>query len=603
MMCSGSELGLSQDHDGLMILDEAAHPGTPLATYLGCSEEDTLLDLEVTPNRPDYNSFIGIAREIAALTGNPLRWPEINLEETAAEAESQVNVRIEDPEKCPRYQARLIRGVQVGPSPSWLKRSLEACGIRSINNVVDVTNFVMMEIGQPLHAFDYHLIQSKEGTVPTFLFAPLSQAKHSPRSMPENMPWMRKCSSLPMRQEASHWRVSWVGSTRKSTIKPPTFSLKVPVSSLNRCGAPPKLDCRTDASYRFERGSVRISVTGPAGAPQLILQTAGGTLCKGVVETYPGQKDPKVLALRFHKTNQLLGIALEPERQIALLESLELKCLQQDADSCQMQCPSWRVDLKGEIDLIEEITRLYGVNRIPSTPPRGAHGNHPYDAIHDQLAEARALLTGLGLYETQGQTLIAEAAAQRVASEVVALEYPLSADMNVLRPSLLPGLLDVLQHNINRRVNDLALFEIGRVFLQEKDAHIEARRLSMAWTGKIESSFWKEGFKGRSLDIFDAKGTIEVFLDQFGMRGLGWRHEACTSTDFMVEKGSLILGKHVLGSLGQLHPGIAKEYDIKSEVFLCELDLDRLLSMRVRSDPSRRFPPFHPFVRSGHAGF
>ena len=143
MMCSGSELGLSQDHDGLMILDEAAHPGTPLATYLGCSEEDTLLDLEVTPNRPDYNSFIGIAREIAALTGNPLRWPEINLEETAAEAESQVNVRIEDPEKCPRYQARLIRGVQVGPSPSWLKRSLEACGIRSINNVVDVTNFVI----------------------------------------------------------------------------------------------------------------------------------------------------------------------------------------------------------------------------------------------------------------------------------------------------------------------------------------------------------------------------------------------------------------------------------------------------------------------------
>ena len=136
-------------------------PGTPLATYLGCSEEDTLLDLEVTPNRPDYNSFIGIAREIAALTGNPLRWPEINLEETAAEAESQVNVRIEDPEKCPRYQARLIRGVQVGPSPSWLKRSLEACGIRSINNVVDVTNFVMMEIGQPLHAFDYHLIQSR----------------------------------------------------------------------------------------------------------------------------------------------------------------------------------------------------------------------------------------------------------------------------------------------------------------------------------------------------------------------------------------------------------------------------------------------------------
>lgn len=598
MMCSGSELGLSQDHNGLMILDEAAHPGTPLATYLGCSEEDTLLDLEVTPNRPDYNSFIGIAREIAALTGNPLRWPEINLEETAAEAESQVNVRIEDPEKCPRYQARLIRGVQVGPSPSWLKRSLEACGIRSINNVVDVTNFVMMEIGQPLHAFDYHLIQSKEGTVPTLLvrtaqpgetFTTLDAREHA---LDEEM--------LLIADETRGIALAGVMGGLNSEINDQTTDVLIESAcfkpeSVRRTAK--KLDCRTDASYRFERGSdPDICNWASRRAAQLILQTAGGTLCKGVVETYPGQKDPKVLALRFHKTNQLLGIALEPERQIALLESLELKCLQQDADSCQMQCPSWRVDLKGEIDLIEEITRLYGVNRIPSTPPRGAHGNHPYDAIHDLLAEARALLTGLGLYETQGQTLIAEAAAQRVASEVVALEYPLSADMNVLRPSLLPGLLDVLQHNINHRVNDLALFEIGRVFLQEKDAHIEARRLSMAWTGKIESSFWKEGFKGRSLDIFDAKGTIEVFLDQFGMRGLGWRHEACTSTDFMVEKGSLILGKHVLGSLGQLHPGIAKEYDIKSEVFLCELDLDRLLSMRVRQRSFKALPTF-PSIR------
>ena len=597
MMCSGSELGLSQDHDGLMILNADAQPGTPMASYLGSSQEDTILDLEVTPNRPDYNSFIGIAREIAALTGNPLRQPEACPTESEDLIHDWVSLQIEDAEKCPRYQARLIRGVSVGPSPKWLSQTLENCGIRSINNVVDVTNFVMLETGQPLHAFDYHLLKAREGRTPSIVvrcaregetFTTLDEREHS---LDETM--------LMIADETHSIALAGVMGGLNSEINSQTVdvlleSANFAPTSIRRTAK--QLDCRTDASYRFERGADPESVERASlRAAELIIETAGGHLCQGVAEQWPGKKPANIIDLRFDRTQQLLGIEIPATDQVTMLESIQLKCQEQDDQGCRVVIPSWRVDLKHEIDLIEEITRLYGVDRIPSTPPRGAHGSHPYDAIYDQQDEAREILTGLGLHETQGQTLIGERAAQHVHAAIVALEYPLSADMNVLRPSLLPGLLDALQHNHNHRVHDLALFEIGRVFTLENETPKEATRVAMAWTGQALAPFWNQGFKGRSMDVFDAKGAIDAFLEHFGMRGFSWRTETCEKTDFMVERGSLLLGKNQLGSLGQLHPRLARQADIKTEVFLCELDLDRLITMRAQT---RSFKAINPFPSS-----
>ncbi len=598
MMCSGAELGISQDSDGLMILDSSAKVGQPFAEYLGCAEKDVLLDMEVTPNRPDYNSVIGIAREIAALTGNPLKWPEVTLEESGDPVEQVVGVRIEDAERCPRYQARVIKGVKIGPSPAWLQQSLEKVGVRSINNVVDVTNFVMLEVGQPLHAFDLNLVKQKDGNLPTVVvrgasdkekFVTLDDQSHELDS-----------EMLLIADETQGIALAGVMGGLNTEINDQTVDVLLESACFhpgNIRRTSKLLDLRTDASYRFERGAdVSICEWASRRAAQLILETAGGSLCQGVVDVYPGQNDPQTITLHFSKTNNLLGIEIPGGEQKKLLESIELKCVESNVDSCRFEIPAFRVDLKGEIDLIEEVTRLYGVDRIPSTPPRGAHGANEFDALHDELMDARQLLTALGLFETQGQTLISDVAAKRVTSDSVALEYPLSSDMNVLRPSLLPGLLDVLRHNVNHRNMDVAIFEIGRVFLPGETATTESRKLAVAWTGDRQPGFWKGGAKPEKADIFDLKGLLDGFLEEFGIRGFSWRTESCGQGEFFVEKASLCLGKNVLGVMGQLMPLIAKDFDIKNSVFLAELDLDRLIAMRVHSRSFKPLPAY-PSVR------
>ena len=598
MMCSGSELGVTEDSDGLMILDANATVGQPFAEYLGCAEQDVVLDLEVTPNRPDYNSVIGIAREIAALTGNPLKWPKVAPSETGEAVESLVGVRIDDAEKCPRYQARVIKGVKIGPSPNWLKQALEKVGVRSISNVVDVTNFVMLEIGQPLHAFDLNLLKKSGDNLPTVVVRTASDKE--PFTTLDDQSHELDSEMLLIADETQGIALAGVMGGLNTEINDQTADVLLESACFhpgNIRRTSKLLDLRTDASYRFERGAdVEICDWASRRAAQLILETAGGSLCQGVVDVYPGKKEPHTITLRYAKTDALLGISIPAEEQKRLLESIELKCVDSDAASCKVQIPTYRVDLKREIDLIEEVTRLYGVDRIPSTPPRGAHGANEFDSVHDQLTEARQLLTSLGLFETQGQTLIAESDAKRVANDCVALEYPLSSDMNVLRPSLLPGLLDVLRHNVNHRNTDVAVFEIGRVFVPGENQTQESRRLAIAWTGSRQLGFWKGGAKAEKVDVFDLKGLVDTFLDTFGIRGFSWRTETCGQNEFFVEKASLCLGKNVLGTIGQLMPLIARDYDIKDSVFMAELDLDRLVSMRVSSRSFKALPAY-PSVR------
>ena len=598
MMCSGAELGMTQDSDGLMILDSDAKVGQPIAEYLGCAEKDVLLDMEVTPNRPDYNSVIGIAREIAALTGNPLNWPEVMPAEEGELVSNILDVRIDDPERCPRYQARVIKGVKVGVSPTWLQQSLEKVGVRSINNVVDVTNFVMLEVGQPLHAFDLNLVKSQGGNLPTVVVR--TAAEKEAFVTLDDKSHVLDQEMLLIADETQGIALAGVMGGLNTEINDQTVDVLLESACFdpgNVRRTSKLLDLRTDASYRFERGAdVAICDWASRRAAQLILETAGGQLCQGSLDIYPGQKDLNTVTLNYEKTDRLLGIVIPGDEQKKLLGSIELSCVESNATSCKVKIPTFRVDLKGEIDLIEEVTRLYGVDRIPSTPPRGAHGANEFDSVHDQLMDARLLLTSLGLNETQGQTLISNAAAQRVNAECVALEYPLSSDMNVLRPSLLPGLLDVIQHNVNHRNTDVAVFEIGRVFLPTESEIAETRKLAIAWTGDRQLGYWKGGAKAEKADVFDLKGLLDGFLQEFGIRGFSWRTESCAKGEFFVEKASLCLGKNVLGQMGQLLPLVARDFDVKDSVFMAELDLDRLIAMRIHSRSFKSLPAF-PTVR------
>src|ERR1017187_749808 len=607
MMCSPQELGLPDKVDGILILPADAKVGQPFAEYLGRAGGDVVFDLEITPNRSDWNSVIGIAREIAAVTGNKLKMPDVDsvgTRSTASQTSTRkngdavervptasdlVSVRLDDPDLCPRYTARVVKGVKIGPSPDWLRSTLEKVGIRSINNVVDVTNYVMLEIGQPLHAFDYHLISRSRrresaqtsdgknapsddgGYKPTIV---VRRAKEGEKFKTlDNVERTLTKEMLLIADEQKGIALAGVMGGQNSEIKDNTADVLIEsayFSPTNILRTSKTLGLRTDASYRFERGAdIDINDWASARCAQLILETAGGQLAAGVVDAYPKPVEPKQITLRHHKVNELLGIELRPEEIEFYLGQLGLKTVGRKArpvganaapEPVAFQIPTFRVDLKREADLIEEVGRLHGVDKIPATSPRGAIGTNAFDATHDVLAEARRILSGLGLNEAQGQTLIANAECRMQNAELVVLANPLSSDMDVLRPSLLPGLIYSLRHNVSRKNYDVALFEVGRVFKNVAQTsssagspgvppggatesransqagslcHIEERRVAIALTGQRALPFWSGNERDAKFDAYDLKGVLEEFLEQFGLRGMTFSRRPDSSGLFL----------------------------------------------------------------------
>jgi phenylalanyl-tRNA synthetase beta chain len=598
MLCSPQELGLPDQVDGLLILREDAKVGQPFGEYLGRSGSDVVYDLEVTPNRPDLNSVIGIAREIAAVTGNHLKLPDIGGAGVPASrsfpTSELVSVRIEDAELCPRYTARIIKGVKVGPSPDWLRSTLEKAGIRSISNVVDVTNYVMLETGQPLHAFDYHLIAKGKDGKPTIVVRRAATGEkfktldNQERTLTNEM--------LLIADEQKGIALAGVMGGANTEINAQTADVLIEsayFTPVNIRRTSKLLSLRSESSYRFERGA-DAGICDWAGrrAAQLILETAGGQLAGGVVDEYPKVAEPKTITLHFAKSKDLLGIGISHPDQVSFLTRLGLTVTEQTPGVCTFKIPSWRVDLKREVDLIEEVGRLFGIEKIPSTPPRGALGANAFDAVYDQIGEVRRILTGLGLNEAQGQTLVAKEECRTKPEELAALANPLSSDMDVLRPSLLPGLIHSLRHNVSRKNYDVALFEIGRVFLNVNGQTKENHSVAIAITGQRALPFWSGAERDARFDASDLKGIVEDLLEQFGLRGIAFGRRAASTALFLESAAVTLGGKLPLGEFGQLLPALAKKYDLRDAVFLAEFSLDQLLARR---NPARSFKPLPQF--------
>jgi phenylalanyl-tRNA synthetase beta chain len=559
-------------------------------------------DLEVTPNRPDLNSVIGIAREIAALTGNPLRVPSCSGAVSAPTAVTDrryntselVTVRIEDAEICPRYTARVIKGVKIGSSPEWLRGTLEKVGIRSISNVVDVTNYVMLETGQPLHAFDYHLIAKGADGKPTIVVRRAAAGEkfktldNQERTLTNEM--------LLIGDEQKGIALAGVMGGANTEINSSTMDVLIEsayFAPVNIRRTSKLLGLRSESSYRFERGAdVGISDWAGRRAAQLILETAGGQLAEGVVDVYPKTAAPKELTLHFAKSKDLLGIGISHAEQIGFLTRLGLDIARQEPGECTFTIPTWRVDLKREVDLIEEVGRLYGIEKIPATPPRGALGSNTFDSVYDQIGDVRRILAGLGLNEAQGQTLIAKEECRMQNAELVALDNPLSSDMDVLRPSLLPGLIHSLRHNVSRKNYDVALFEIGRVFTSVNGQTKENRSVAIAITGQRALPFWAGGERDAKFDAYDLKGLVEEFIEQFGLRGVAFGKRAESTALFFESAAVTLGGKLPLGEIGQLLPALAKKYDLRDAVFLAEFNLDLLLSKRNPAKSFKALPQF-----------
>jgi phenylalanyl-tRNA synthetase beta chain len=510
----------------------------------------------------------------------------------------------------------VVQGVRIGPSPDWLRNILEKVGLRSINNVVDVTNFVMLETGHPLHAFDYHLISrgcARESAANQDQRQPPSHdGSHKPTIVIRRAEAGEKFTTLDEQEHELSTDMLLIADEQKgialagvmgglnTEINDQTTDVLIESAYFNPSNirrTSKALGLRSESSYRFERGCDPNWGVEYASrrAAQLILETGGGLLAEGLVDAYPQPIQPKDISLRFAKTTELLGVGIQPEQQCNLLTSLGLTGSgSRTPQSGIFSVPTFRPDIKREVDLIEEIVRLYGVDNIPSTPPRGAIGSNPFDAVYDQLADVRRVLTAQGLDEAQGQTLVSRAEIRnpKSESELAALANPLSSDMDVLRPSLLPGLIRCLQHNIHHKNPDVALFEIGRVFEKTGGEFNELRRLGIALTGARDPGFWSGENRGAKFDSFDLKGIIEELLEELGIRGVAFTRRD-ENSELFLESATLALGgKLPLGEMGQLSPRLAKENDLRDPVFLAELDLDQLLA---RQNPSKSFKPLPQF--------
>lgn len=602
MMCSARELKLSDDAEGLLILPADARVGQPLAEHLGRAAGDVVYDLEITPNRPDLNSVIGIAREISALTGNPLRLPTIEEKNAADPVSSLVQVEVKDPELCPRYVAKIVRGVKVGPSPAWLQNRLEQVGIRSISNVVDVTNFVMLEVGQPLHAFDYHLLAKNTDGARAIVVRRANEGEKFKTL--DDVERTLSSEMLLIADEQKGIALAGVMGGQNTEINDQTHDVLIESANFkpqNIRATSKKLGLRTDSSYRFERGAdVGICDWAARRAATLIQHLAGGEILSGNVDAFPNVAPEKTIPLRTHKVDEVLGIQIPVAEQKRLLSGLDLKIVSEKEGELTVSIPTFRVDLKREIDMIEEITRMFGVDKIPSTPPRGAIGSNTFDSVYDQYTSVRELLAGVGLNEAQGQTLISDESVKTLfgdstLDQIVRLSNPLSSDMNVLRPSLLPGLIDSLSHNIHHGTSDIRLFEIGRVFSSNGGEIREERRLAIALTGARAAQFWSGAERDARLDIYDLKGILEVLFEHLGIRGLQWNRNE-TSSPVFLESATVVLGKHPAGTFGQMNPILARKNDLRDTVLLAEFNLDFLLQRRASSRSFKALAGF-PAIR------
>lgn len=595
MNCSATELGLGSDASGLLILPADAPVGMPFAQYQGMS--DTVLELEVTPNRPDCLSMAGVAREVGAVTGEPSRLPSGVPAESGGPAADSVSVRIEDPQLCPRYTARLIRGVKIGPSPDWLAERVAASGARPISNVVDVTNYVMFELGQPLHAFDAATIGVADGkaAITVRLAAPgehLTTLDGQDRELAADTLVIADPSGA----------IALAGVMGGGTTEVTDATVDILLESA--CFAPAsvgrtsrRLQLFSEASQRFERGvDPNGCVAAVDRAAQLLAEVAGGTVAPGVVDVYPRPVEPLVLPLRIERMNALLGTALDAAEVVRILEALGLTVLG-EGDLLTVTVPTFRPDLTREIDLVEEVVRVHGMGNVVSTLPagRGRVGGLTADQRRrERIAEA---LRGAGLNEAITWSFADPDDVARTGWEFgpeerpVTLLNPMSTDQAVMRFSALPGLLRAVAHNRRHGVADVHLYEIGSVWWTAPGRKLPKEREVLA--GVLAGSWNRPGWNDAPavLDIFDAKGVLASVVEELGIARFKVR-EAHVPFLQPGRSAEVLVGGDVVGWLGEVHPRVLDAYECAGPVAAFELQLKPLLKAARDVRPFVDLPRF-----------
>ncbi|MDY6972726.1 MAG: phenylalanine--tRNA ligase subunit beta [Thermodesulfobacteriota bacterium] len=580
MLLPEDEIGLTDDHSGIMILPRDIAPGTLLPSALPLS--DWVFDVSITPNRPDCACVLGIAREIAAATGKELKRPEIEIDEGGPAIDGLTSVSILDPVGCPRYAAGIIQGVELGSSPFWMRYRLFLSGIRSINSIVDVTNYVMLEMGQPLHAFDYNRLRenrivvrrAQEGEV-------LATLDGETRTLDSET--LMICDGE--RAVALAGIMGGLNSeifegTRHVLIESAYFD---PVT-IRRCSK--RLGLSTEASYRFERGGDIQGVTNALKrAISLMCSLTGGKVASGCIDNYPGTYTPRVIDLRSDKTNSFLGTKISRDTMARYLRALEMEVQDISENRLRVKPPSFRVDISREVDLIEEVARLNGFDKIPVTYPsiRASKAGEKKELIlRDQI---RSIMVGLGFtdiitysFVSQGSLDLLEADEKSPLKSSVRLLNPLSIDQSVLRTSLIPGLLGTVKGNTHYQQNDLKLFEWGKTFTpgRENQQPMEKTFLAAIMTGLYRQPAWYND--ERHVDFYDVKGAVEALLKALGIQCLLIEEETGFPGYDPGLSSGIYCSDSFIGQLGRVSPNVMEAYGLKKDsAYLFELDIAALM--------------------------
>ena len=585
MLCSEKELGLSDDAAGLMELSTDIPLGTPLSEALGL--DDVVFELEITPNRPDCLSLIGVAREIRAETGNPLKLPTVDPQENGINLQDLTSVTIDAPDLCPRYAARVIQGVKVAESPAWLQQRLESVGIGVINNIVDVTNFVLMEYGQPLHAFDYHKLAENRIVV--------RRARDNEQITTLDEVECELTSDMLVIADAEKpVALAGIMGGYDPEITETTCDVLLESAYFNPLSiraTAKALGISTEASYRFERGADPGAVLAALDrAAQLIAELTGGTICDGIVDVYPGQQSLTEIQLRPERVNFVLGTTIETAEMVQILDRLGF-----DVDITgkvyQVVVPTFRSDVTREIDLIEEIARVYGYDNIPTTLPKG---DIPVPAPTPKTEARRRIkhfLLAAGMMEAVNYSFCDPNCFDKIRlnaddplRNTLQLRNPLSPEMSVLRTTLTPGLLENAQHNRNHQIDTIALFEIGGVFVHDGEEK-EPERVTGILAGQIGEGVYSDPY--RHPDFFDIKGLVEGMLEVCGI--VDWTLQKTDVPTFHPGRNAeVLLGDRQIGFFGEVHPEVLENYDLPYKAYLFEFDLEGLVDAATFA---KRFEP------------
>ncbi|OGR00707.1 MAG: phenylalanine--tRNA ligase subunit beta [Deltaproteobacteria bacterium RIFOXYD12_FULL_55_16] len=602
MLCSAKELGITEDQTGIMELASDLKPGQTLGLALGLV--DTMIEVDLTPNRPDCASVLGIAREVGGVIGKRIK-PPVEASPVLTNENLPFRVEVESAADCPRYAARLVKNVKIGPSPWWLQQRLLAVGLRPISNIVDITNFVMLEYGQPLHAFDFRKLaggrivvrRARSGETLATLDGSEHQLDHE---------------MLMICDAEKPVALAGIMGGANSEVDAETCDILLESACFTAIGirrTAGRLKLSTEASYRFERG------VDPQGVPmameravQLMVTLAGGEIVAGGVDYQDGVAAPAPIILRGKRTCALLGMELSLERIAAALTGIDIEVEKIAADTLRVTPPSFRVDLEREIDLIEEVARIVGYNLLPTTLPLVPMIFSEPDTLRELRKKVAETFVALGFYEAINYSFVSPQqhdllglAAGDSRRETVHLLNPLAEDQSVLRTTLLPGLLENLRRNVNHQSHDVRLFEIGKVFHpQGNEQPEEPFRLAAVFSGRRHPKAPVFHAGETLVDIFDVKGVMTQVLDRLRL-GAAITCQAGVAGEELpfAEPGSVLAvrgGEKILGWCGAFNQKTLKAFALKQQAFFVDLDLAALSGFSPQAKTFAVLPRF-PFVK------